>query len=101
MTMSVITEYYIKPDRADQVAALLRQNWPLLHQEGLTTDQPAFLMVHPDDDEIFLEAFEWKDETGPDRAWQISRIKALWDEIQSHCEHEIEPEYYNALPGVY
>ncbi|MDQ4077769.1 MAG: hypothetical protein M3220_16165 [Chloroflexota bacterium] len=99
--MPTITKYHAKPGRSEQVAALLASHWELLHNEGFATDQRAFLMRDPDEPDLFVEVFEWKEEEGPDKAWNHQEIAELWEQIQSLCENDITPEYYDMVPAIY
>jgi quinol monooxygenase YgiN len=101
MSTPVIVEYYVKPGHSEQVAELLVDHWNVLHEEGFTTDQPAFLMRDPNDTTLFVEVFAWKDEDGPDRAWDNPRIADLWNQIQSFCEQDVDPEYFETVESNY
>ena len=100
MPMPVIVEYYVKPGHAEQVAELLASHWNLLHEEGFTTNQPAFLMRDPHDSDLFVEVFEWKDEDGPDAAWENPRISEYWNQIQALCEQDVDPDYYDGVDAI-
>lgn len=101
MSLPVVSTYHAKADHSERVAALLASNWELLHNNGLTTEQPAFLMRDPDEPSRFVEVFEWKSEDGPDEAWNHPEIAELWNEIQSLCEKEIDPVYYEMVSSTY
>lgn len=101
MSLPVISTYLAKEEHSEQVAALLASNWELLHDSGLTTDHPAFLMRDPEQPNRFVEVFEWKDEEGPDQAWENAEIAELWNQIQSLCEQEIDPVYYEMIVSTY
>ncbi len=101
MAVPVIVEYQASSGHGEQVAALLAGHWRLLNDEGFTTEQPAFLMRHPDIDDLFIEVFEWKSEEGPEEAWNNPTIAALWNEIQSHCDEDVEPEYFEMVSTTY
>jgi quinol monooxygenase YgiN len=100
MPMPVITEYYARAGHSEQLAELLADHWNVLREEGFTTEQPAFLMRDTQDSDLFIEVFAWKDEDGPDRAWDNPRIAELWNQIQSYCEQEIDPEYFDGLDAA-
>lgn len=100
MAIPVIVEYYARESEAEQLAQLLASHWSILRDEGFTTDQPAFLMRDTDDPNLFIEVFEWKDEEGPDAAWENPTISELWHDIQSHCDEDIVPIYYETISAV-
>lgn len=100
MTVIAITRYYAQSGHEEQVATLLANHWELLHDEGLTTDRRPYVMRDPHEPGLFVEVLEWKDDDAPDRAWDHDEVSALWDTIQSYCEQDIEPEYYEPLSSL-
>jgi quinol monooxygenase YgiN len=100
MGIPVIIEYYAQEGHEEQLAVLLASHWYHLHAEGLTTEQPAFLMRDPYDPAFFIEVFEWRDERCAESALESPRIQELWDTIQACCEDPIEPERYEAVVAI-
>jgi quinol monooxygenase YgiN len=101
MPMPALVEYYAKDGQEERLARLLVDHWNRLHEAGFTTDRPAFLMRDPNDPGIFIEVFEWKDEDGPDAAWENSDIADFWNQVQALCDNEIEPEYLENVDAIY
>jgi hypothetical protein len=97
MNMPAIVTYRARNGNAEQLSALLAGHWQLLHAQGYVTDQPAFLMRDPRDSEVFVEVFAWQDENGPEEAWRNPQVTDLWNEIQSRCQADIDPVYYETV----
>lgn len=81
----VIACYKPKPQKAAELAALMRAHLAKLRNEGLVTSRASVMMTA--DDGTVIEIVEWASADAIARSHQTAELQALWDEYQEVCEH--------------
>jgi quinol monooxygenase YgiN len=80
----VIVAYRPKPDKGDEVLALVRSRVPNLRKEGLVTDREPVIMRSRDG--IIIEVSEWKSREAIDAAHKNPNVLAMWNKFFAVCD---------------
>ena len=64
---------------------LTRTHTPILRQQGLATDRPAYAMRA--DDGTIIEVFEWKSQAAIDAAHTNPEVLKMWGRYAEVCEY--------------
>lgn len=87
-SVDILCRYRIKPGKEEDFAELLSRHWQVLHDVGLTTDEPARILRASDKagNVAFVEMFEWKTEDSAQTAHETPEVMRLWEPMGSLCE---------------
>jgi hypothetical protein len=80
--------YRVKPGSETAFKKLLAKHWPTLRRVGLAADKPSKIYQGSEGDEqpIFVELLNWKDENGAERAHELPDVMAVWEPMGKLCE---------------
>ncbi len=81
----VIACYKPKPQKAAELAALMRTHLTKLRAEGLVTSRASVMMTA--EDGTVIEVVEWASADAIARSHQTAELQALWDEYLEVCEY--------------
>ena len=84
MGVMVIAVFRPKPGKEADLMACMRDHQPVLRDEGLVTDRPAYVMRTADG--TLLEVFEWQSQAAIDAAHASPRVQALWARYAACCD---------------
>jgi len=80
----VIVAYRPKPDKGDELLALVRSRVPNLRKEGLVTDRKPVIMRSRDG--TIIEVSEWKSRDAIDAAHKNPNVLAMWNKFFAVCD---------------
>lgn len=69
--------YRAKPDKDDELAALIARHVPILQAEGLASDR-APIVMRSKKDGTFIEVFEWATEGAANQAHANPEVEKIW-----------------------
>lgn len=86
--VDVLCRYLVKPGKEQAFLELLQRHWGVIHDAGLTTDQPARLIRAADQagHKAFIEVFSWASAEAIQRAHQDARVMSMWEPMGALCE---------------
>jgi quinol monooxygenase YgiN len=79
-----IPAYRPKPGKEAELLAIVKQHVPILRQEGLATERPAYAMRAADG--TIVEVFEWKSVEAIAAAHKNPTVMAMWERFNDVCE---------------
>jgi hypothetical protein len=83
----VLCTYLVRPERVDELRALLRRHWPLLREHGFVTEQPAQVYFGEDGSgPFFVEIMTWVDPRASSRAYHNEEVNAIWNDLYLFTE---------------
>jgi quinol monooxygenase YgiN len=77
--------YRPKPGKDAELLELTREHVPILRNEGLVTDRPAYAMRAKDG--TIVEVFEWKSQEAIDSAHGNPEVLKLWQRYGAACDY--------------
>jgi quinol monooxygenase YgiN len=80
----VIVAYKPKPQKADQLLAVVRKHIAVLRTENLVSERAAYVMRAADG--TMVEVFEWRDSAAIEAAHKSPAVLALWGEFGEACD---------------
>jgi quinol monooxygenase YgiN len=81
----VIACYHPKPGKDEELLALTREHVPILRDEGLATERPAYAMRAKDG--TVVEVFEWKSDEAIESAHTNPEVIKLWERYAAACDY--------------
>jgi len=81
--------YRPKKGKADELLALVKRHWPVLHAAGLATNEPALVYRASDKRTglpFFVEIFSWRNEQASATAHETGAVRAIWDPMEKVLE---------------
>lgn len=84
MGIMVIVAYRPRPGKEALFLELTKDHAPILRQQGLATDRPAYAMRA--DDGTIIEVFEWKSQAAIDAAHKNPEVLKMWGRYAEVCE---------------
>ena len=79
-----VVAYHPKPDKGDEVLALVRSRVPNLRKEGLVMErQPVIMRAR---DGTIIEVSEWKSRAAIDAAHKNPNVLAMWNKFFAVCD---------------
>lgn len=107
---TVLCTYLVKPERIDEVRALLGRHWPALRRFGyVTEDEPRVYFGTDYSGPFFAEIMTWADDSAPGKAYWTPEINEIWSGLYEHTEYRdgrpgidyptVEPRACAAAPG--
>jgi hypothetical protein len=81
----VIACYHPKPGKDEELLALTREHVPILRDEGLVTERPAYAMRAKDG--TVVEVFEWKSDEAIESAHTNPEVIKLWERYAAACDY--------------
>ena len=85
MGIMVIAAYRPRPGQEALLLELTKHHTPILRQQGLVTDRPAYAMRA--DDGTIIEVFEWKSQEAIDAAHTNPEVLKMWGRYAEVCEY--------------
>jgi quinol monooxygenase YgiN len=85
MGIMVIAAYRPRPGKEADLLELAKTHTPILRQQGLATDRPAYAMRA--DDGTIIEVFEWKSQAAIDEAHTNPEVLRMWGQYAEVCEY--------------
>jgi quinol monooxygenase YgiN len=85
MGIMVIVAYRPRPGKEAQLLELTKDHMPILRQQGLATDRPAYAMRAADG--TIIEVFEWKSQEAIDAAHTNPEVLKMWGRYAEVCEY--------------
>jgi quinol monooxygenase YgiN len=85
MGIMVIVAYRPKPGKDAQLLALMRTHVPILREQGLASDRPAYAMRAKDG--TIIEVFEWKSQAAIDSAHTNAAVGKMWQSYGEVCDY--------------
>lgn len=85
MGQFVIAVYRPKPGKEEALVDLIRQHVPVLRQEGLATDRPAFAMRSADGS--IVELFEWVSQLAVAAARDNPAVQEMRRRFEEVCDY--------------
>jgi hypothetical protein len=82
----VIGCYRPKAGMEDDFINLLKQEAPLLREDGFLTDYPVTILHSPEDG-IWVQIAQWSALDAADRAHENARVMAHWDRLAKTTEY--------------
>ncbi|HMG25860.1 MAG TPA: hypothetical protein VKH36_03510, partial [Acidimicrobiia bacterium] len=77
--------YRVRPDGEADFLELVGRHWPLLHDLGVVTDDPALVFRSVASPPTVVEIFTWLYE-GFSRASEHPDVLAIWEPMEQLCE---------------
>jgi hypothetical protein len=74
---TVICTFRVRADAEAEFVRLLRRHWPVLHELGFVTDEPAVVYRELDERPTYIEIFTWV-EGGYELAREHPAVLAIW-----------------------
>lgn len=89
-----LCRYLVKPGHESQFEEILTGHWRMLHDAGLSTDEPARLYRARDQagNVAFIEFFSWKDTGSIQTAHETPAVMKLWEPMGALCS---DMEFWN------
>ena len=84
----VVVRYTAKPGAEESLSRLVAEHWPVLHEEGLTSDRPAVVIQVERHSGVFIEYYEWASEEAVQHAHERPAVRAIWDAMEHICKVE-------------
>lgn len=84
MGQFVIAVYRPKPGKEEALVDLVRQHVPVLRQEGLATERPAFAMRAADGSVV--ELFEWASAAAADDSHRNPAVQEMRRRFEEVCD---------------
>ena len=100
MGLFVIAAYRPKPGKQQQLLEVLRDHLPILREQKLATDRPAYLMKSGDG--TIIEVFEWKSHQAVEQAHSNPTVAKLWARFAECCDYtglKNLPEFDGPFPN--
>ena len=85
MGIMVIVAYRPRPGKEALLLELTKDHTPILRQQGLVTDRPAYAMRAADG--TIIEVFEWKSQEAIDAAHTNPEVLKMWAQYADVCEY--------------
>ena len=86
--IAILCRYRVKAGKEQEFQQILSGHWKVLHDAGLSTDEPARL--HRGTDQggniAFVEQFSWKNEASAGMAHQTAAVMKVWEPMGDLCE---------------
>src|SRR5689334_15182683 len=84
MGRMVIATYHPKPGKEAQLLECVRDHMPILREQKLITERPAYAMRAKDG--TIVEIFEWKSDEAVQQAHKNPAVLQLWGRFEACCE---------------
>ena len=81
----VIAVYKPRPGKQAELEAVVARHWPVLRNQNLITERPAYIMRAADG--TIIEVFEWLSLQAIDDAHTNPEVQKLWTEFGEVCEY--------------
>jgi quinol monooxygenase YgiN len=85
MSVLVIVAYRPRPGKEALLLQLTKEHVPILREQGLATDRPAYAMRAADG--TILEVFEWKSKAAIETAHTNPAVLKMWEKYAEACEY--------------
>jgi hypothetical protein len=85
MGIMVIAAYRPRSGQEARLLELTKDHTPILRQQGLVTDRPAYAMRAADG--TIIEVFEWKSQDAIDAAHTNPEVLKMWGRYAEVCEY--------------
>ena len=85
MSVLVIVAYRPRPGKEALLLQLTKEHVPILREQGLATDRPAYAMRAADG--TILEVFEWKSKAAIETAHTNPAVLKMWERYAEACEY--------------
>ena len=87
-SIDVLCRYRVKPGKEDAFKKVLLGHWAILHQAGLTTNDPATLRRCQDQagNVAYVEEFAWKNHESIQSAHESPAVMGQWEPMGALCE---------------
>jgi quinol monooxygenase YgiN len=85
MARMVIVAYRPRPGKEAELLELTKTHAPILREQGLATDRPAYAMRA--DDGTIIEVFEWKSQEAIDAAHTNPEVLKMWAKYGEVCDY--------------
>ena len=96
--VSMVVVYRVKAGREGEFLPLLKAHWPALSRLGLATAEPAKALRGrtKDGKTVFIETFQWANESAPGVAHQTPEVMKIWEPMGAMLEGmdliQVEPQ---------
>jgi quinol monooxygenase YgiN len=77
--------YRPKEGKQEELLQLTREHVPILRNEGLVTERPAYAMRAKDG--TIVEVFEWKSNEAISAAHSNPEVAKLWKRYEAACDY--------------
>ncbi len=86
--VDILCRCRVKPGKESEFTQSSTAHWKVLHDAGLSTDEPARLQRATDrsGNVAFIEQFAWKDADSSGVAHQTEAVMKLWEPMGALCE---------------